>query len=147
MSHPARHLSAAADGWSVYQATGFRFPGGLASDRRETSARDSVSLPATRPPFLCWSVAGGPGTQAGIPIDAAIVVELVVGLSVVTVRAGVAAIVAGDVGPVRPGRSPAGGQAGAVSRPTDQLGVAIAALQFSVFSFQCSVKNRLSAEN
>jgi hypothetical protein len=54
------------------------------------------------------------GDRAGIPTAAAIAVELVNGLGVVSVRVSIA----GDVGPGGPGRSPAGGQA-------DQLGVAV----------------------
>ena len=104
---------------------------GLSSYRLETSTRASVPLPAARPPFLCWSVAGGPGSQARIPIIAAIVPEPVNSLGVISMRvvsvrvtaAVVTVTIAGDDVPVRPGRSQAGGRTGSGSRPTDRLGV------------------------
>ena len=77
-------------------------------------------LPAARPPFSSqWSVVSGQrrrGHFTSYCALAAIAVELVTGLGVVSVR--VVVTIAGDVAPGRPGRSPAGG-------PTEQLGVAV----------------------
>ena len=115
-ARPAGGMPAAgaADGWF------FRMGGAsLPLKPGERSVRNvrprQRVLPAARPPFSSqWSVASSQRRPMYFTAWPAIAVELVNGQGVVSVRVDVGVIiVAVDVGPGRPGRSPAGGPSGA----------------------------------
>ena len=129
VSRPARQMSGAVDGWSFTKQRCSDSP----EARRATAwERPAASACLCRRHALHFSdecvrlrltIAGGSGSQARIPVAAAIVPELVNDLGIVSVRVTAADVAVTTSPAMVPGRSPAGRRAVQLGQ-ADQLGVA-----------------------